>query len=60
MNNKHLLSIFLVVFVDLLDFGLILPLLPFYAEQYGEVIELLHAFPSQPVILISFSNALNS
>jgi len=35
MNNKHLLSIFLVVFVDLLGFGLILPLLPFYAEQYG-------------------------
>jgi len=35
MNNKRLFSIFLVVFVDLLGFGLILPLLPFYAEQYG-------------------------
>jgi DHA1 family tetracycline resistance protein-like MFS transporter len=35
MNNKRLLSIFLVVFVDLLGFSLILPLLPYYAEQYG-------------------------
>ena len=29
------LIIFLVVFVDLLGFSLILPLLPYYAEQYG-------------------------
>ncbi len=35
MNNKRLFSIFLVVFVDLLGFSLILPLLPYYAEQYG-------------------------
>jgi DHA1 family tetracycline resistance protein-like MFS transporter len=35
MRNKALLPIFLVVFVDLLGFGLILPLLPFYAETYG-------------------------
>ncbi len=35
MNNKRLFSIFLVVFVDLLGFSLILPLLPFYAEEYG-------------------------
>jgi DHA1 family tetracycline resistance protein-like MFS transporter len=35
MNNKRLLSIFLVVFIDLLGFGLILPLLPFYADEYG-------------------------
>jgi DHA1 family tetracycline resistance protein-like MFS transporter len=35
MKNSKLLSIFLVVFVDLLGFGLILPLLPYYANSYG-------------------------
>lgn len=33
--NKRLLSVILVVFVDLLGFSLILPLLPYYAEKYG-------------------------
>jgi len=35
MKNKPLLSIFLIVFIDLLGFGLILPLLPYYAESFG-------------------------
>jgi len=35
MKNTRLLTIFLIVFVDLLGFGLILPLLPYYAEAYG-------------------------
>jgi DHA1 family tetracycline resistance protein-like MFS transporter len=35
MSNNKLGTIFLVVFVDLLGFGLILPLLPFYAQEYG-------------------------
>ena len=35
MRTNRLLTIFLVVFVDLLGFSLILPLLPYYAEQYG-------------------------
>lgn len=35
MNKKLLFSIFLVVLIDLLGFGLILPLLPFYAESFG-------------------------
>ncbi len=35
MKNKRLLTIFMIVFVDLLGFSLILPLLPFYAEVYG-------------------------
>jgi DHA1 family tetracycline resistance protein-like MFS transporter len=35
MNNKPLASIFLIVFIDLLGFGLILPLLPYYAESFG-------------------------
>ncbi len=34
-GTGSLINIFLVVFIDLLGFGLILPLLPFYAEQYG-------------------------
>ncbi len=35
MQRRSLLTIFVIVFIDLLGFGLILPLLPFYAEQYG-------------------------
>ncbi|PDW02118.1 MFS transporter [Candidatus Viridilinea mediisalina] len=35
MRRSPLLVIFLVVFVDLLGFGIILPLLPFYAEDMG-------------------------
>jgi DHA1 family tetracycline resistance protein-like MFS transporter len=35
MKNSRLLTIFIIVFVDLLGFGLILPLLPYYAESYG-------------------------
>jgi MFS transporter, DHA1 family, tetracycline resistance protein len=35
MKNSRLLTIFLIVFVDLLGFSLILPLLPYYAETYG-------------------------
>lgn len=34
-NKKLLLTIFGVVFIDLLGFSLILPLLPFYAETFG-------------------------
>lgn len=35
MQNSRLLTIFIVVFVDLLGFSLILPLLPYYAETYS-------------------------
>jgi DHA1 family tetracycline resistance protein-like MFS transporter len=35
MRKSPLLPIFLIVFIDLLGFGLILPLLPFYAETYA-------------------------
>lgn len=35
MKNSKLFTIFIIVFVDLLGFGLILPLLPYYAEEYG-------------------------
>ena len=34
MDRKRLINIFIIVFIDLLGFGLILPLLPFYADQY--------------------------
>ena len=33
-SNKRLIPIFIVVFVDLLGFSLILPLLPYYAESF--------------------------
>ncbi len=32
-NKRPLLIIFLVVFVDLLGFGLVLPLMPLYADK---------------------------
>jgi DHA1 family tetracycline resistance protein-like MFS transporter len=35
MNNKKLISVILIVFVDLLGFSLILPLLPYYAKTFG-------------------------
>jgi DHA1 family tetracycline resistance protein-like MFS transporter len=35
VKNSRLMTIFLIVFVDLLGFSLILPLLPYYAEAYG-------------------------
>lgn len=35
MTDKRLLTIFAVVFVDLLGFSLILPLLPYYANTFG-------------------------
>jgi DHA1 family tetracycline resistance protein-like MFS transporter len=35
VNKRLLVNIFLVVFIDLLGFGLILPLLPYYADAFG-------------------------
>ena len=35
MKKSPLLSIFLIVLVDILGFTIILPLLPFYAENLG-------------------------
>lgn len=35
MQNKRLATIFVIVFIDLLGFGLILPLLPYYADRFG-------------------------
>jgi DHA1 family tetracycline resistance protein-like MFS transporter len=35
LKTKPLSAIFLIVFIDLLGFGLILPLLPYYAESFG-------------------------
>ena len=35
MNQKSLFSVILVVFIDLLGFSLILPLLPYYAKSFG-------------------------
>ncbi len=35
MDRRRLTTVFVIVFVDLLGFGLILPLLPYYADRYG-------------------------
>lgn len=35
MQNRRLVTIFLIVFVGLLGFSIILPLLPYYAETFG-------------------------
>ena len=35
MDKRRLITVFVIVFVDLLGFGLILPLLPYYADRYG-------------------------
>lgn len=35
MKNSRLLPIVLVVFIDVLGFAIVIPLLPFYAEHYG-------------------------
>jgi MFS transporter, DHA1 family, tetracycline resistance protein len=35
MQRRSLLTIFVIVFIDLLGFSLILPLLPYYAEEFG-------------------------
>src|SRR5512136_1174476 len=35
MKKARLINIFIVVFVDLLGFSLILPLLPYYAQKFG-------------------------
>jgi DHA1 family tetracycline resistance protein-like MFS transporter len=35
MKTARLINIFIVVFVDMLGFGLILPLLPYYTETFG-------------------------
>jgi MFS transporter, DHA1 family, tetracycline resistance protein len=34
-KRSPLLTIFLVVFLDLLGFGLVIPILPYYAQQFG-------------------------
>src|SRR5690348_2114871 len=35
MSHKRLLPVFFVVFIDLIGFGIVIPVLPFYAQKYG-------------------------
>ena len=35
MQKSRLITVFVIVLVDMLGFGLILPLLPFYADNFG-------------------------
>ena len=46
MNNRKLITLFLIVFIDLLGFSIILPLLPFYAETFN-------ATPTQIGLLVA-------
>lgn len=46
MNNRKLITLFLIVFIDLLGFSVILPLLPFYAETFN-------ATPTQIGLLVA-------
>lgn len=46
MKNNKLFTLFLIVFIDLLGFSIILPLLPFYAETFN-------ATPTQVGLLVA-------
>ena len=35
MHKNRLVTVFLIILVDLIGFGVILPLLPFYASDFG-------------------------
>ncbi len=35
MKKSRLVTVFVIVLVDMLGFGLILPLLPYYADSFG-------------------------
>ncbi len=51
MQNRRLITVFLIVFIGLLGFSIILPLLPYYAETFG-------ASPTQVGLLsLSFAAA---
>ncbi len=46
INNAPMPVLFLIVFIDLVGFGLVIPLLPFYAARFG-------ASPQQVTILLT-------
>src|SRR6476469_5862271 len=35
MRRSSLLVIFLIVFIDLVGFGIVIPILPYYAQSFG-------------------------
>lgn len=45
-NRRAIFVLFLTVFIDLFGFGIILPILPLYAEQFG-------AKPNEATLLIA-------
>ena len=45
-NGRAIFVLFLTVFIDLLGFGIILPILPLYAEQFG-------AEPNEATLLVA-------
>ena len=63
MRRSPLLIIYMTVFLDLLGFGIILPLLPFYAEQFGAtgiwVGALLTAYSAAQIVGAAFLGRLS-
>jgi len=49
MKKPSLLVIFLTVFIDLIGFGIVLPLLPIYSRDFGEYILLYEHVQRSPV-----------
>jgi MFS family permease len=52
INKAPMPTLFLIVFVDLVGFGLVIPLLPFYAERFG-------ASPEEVTILVAVYSAMS-
>lgn len=50
-RKSSLLVIFLAVFIDLLGFGMVLPLLPLYAEEFGTILGLAPKGPQMGLLL---------
>ena len=63
MRRSPLVIVYLTVFVDLLGFGIILPLLPFYAEKFGAtgvwVGALLTAYSAAQIVGAAFLGRLS-
>ena len=63
MKNRRLLIIFGIVFVDMLSFSLVLPLLPYYAQEFGATPAvaglIFSAYPLMQVIAAPFLGRLS-
>ena len=51
LNTSRLAVLFMTVLVDMIGFGIVLPLLPYYAESFG-------ASPSEVTLLVASFSAM--